>query len=212
MENIDKIIEDIQAQGSKTFKLFTLTSLLLGQNLHRLRENRIEELRNLIEPTEIYTYPSFEEILAKPIRGKSTVTLTLKEIKRTTVFFHTEKELENYIFSKKVLQNQLGLNENIDKQSKLYGSKDKVDFVGVKKKVKHLIEIKHKSSYYGIEQLIRYKGVLGEQNAKMILITGIEDPKIHNTFSGMHKEQRDFFKWYYYNWDGNTFELIKIKI
>ena len=47
----------------------------------------------------------------------------------------------------------------------------------------------------------------------MILITGIEDPKIHNSFRGMHKEQRDFFKWYYYNWDGNNnFELKKIRI
>ena len=47
----------------------------------------------------------------------------------------------------------------------------------------------------------------------MILITGIEDPKLHNTFTGMHPDQRKMFEWYVYDWNGNnqlTFEKIKI--
>lgn len=44
---------------------------------------------------------------------------------------------------------------------------EKVDFIA----------IKHKTSHYGIEQLLRYRGISKEDSCKMILITGIEDPK-----------------------------------
>ncbi|MCA4809811.1 hypothetical protein IF128_08660 [Empedobacter stercoris] len=47
----------------------------------------------------------------------------------------------------------------------------------------------------------------------MVLITGIEDPKIHHTFRGMHKEQHKLFEWYVYDWNGKkALEFNKIKI
>lgn len=58
---------------------------------------------------------------------------------------------------------------------------EKVDFIAIKHKQKYLIEIKQKTSHYGIEQLLRYRGISKEDSCKMILITGIEDPK-HQKF------------------------------
>ena len=78
--------------------------------------------------------------------------------------------------------------------------------------------------YYGVEQLLRYRGILknnpklieinrkiAEENV-LILITGIEDPRLHNTFRGMEIDQRKHFKWYIYDYNKNKNTLTFIPI
>lgn len=210
--NLEKIIEAIELNGSKTFRLIRLTQLLYKEKAKNISDTGTKQLYTFLRNKNIFAAPTLEEILKNHHRDEK-ITLTLKEVRRSKVFFEKESDLEDFIYENQILQTQLKFNKAIERQIKLIGAKDKVDFIAIKNKQTYLIEIKHKTSYYGIEQLLRYKGILKEDASKMVLITGIEDPKLHNTFSGMHKEQRKMFEWYVYDWNGKQkLELNKIKI
>lgn len=211
---LKEIIESIELEGSKTFRLIRLTQLLYKEKAKSISKVGTNTIFNLIENYDIYSAPSLAEILSKHKKDER-ITLTKKKIHRSKVFFDKESDLENFIFDQQLLQEKLKFNKKVERQSKLIGSKDKVDFIATKNNQKYLIEIKHKTSYYGIEQLLRYKGILEEEINRMVLITGFEDPKLHHTFAGMHSDQRKMFQWYIYDWNGNdqlTFEEIKINL
>jgi|GEM_PF-4418437 len=210
--NLEKIMETIQTDGSKTMRLIRLIQFLHKKKAKNISEKGTRKLYELLESKNIFIEPTLDEILKNHQRDER-ITLTLKKIQRSIVFFDNESDLEDFIYENNFLQTALKFNKIVERQKKIIGAKDKVDFIATKNKQKYLIEIKHKTSYYGVEQLIRYKGISKDESNKMILITGIEDPKLHHTFSGMHKEQRKFFEWYVYVWDGkNDLEFIEIEI
>lgn len=210
--NLVKIIKIIDLEGSKTFRLIRLTQLLYKEKAKNVSDTGTKQVYDFLKNKNIYAAPTLEEVLKNHHREEK-ITLTQKEVRRSKVFFEKESDLEDFIYDNQILQTQLKFNKAIERQIKLIGAKDKVDFIAIKNKQTYLIEIKHKTSYYGIEQLLRYKGISKNDSSKMVLITGIEDPKLHNTFSGMHKEQRKMFEWYVYDWNGKQkLELHKIKI
>ena len=222
MEDFIKDLDHyINFNGSRSFNLITLIKKEYPK-AKNVSEKRIKVVKDILTNKGFFTYP----ILENNLTGDCRILITKTENRRSLKSFRTEKEFQNLILEKKLFKNFFGLEDLLD-QHKLRGARDIVDFVGVKNDSIHIIEIKKESSYYGVEQLMRYSGILKKNkdltdyiiknnwkpDFNMILITSVEDPKLHHVFSGMVKEQRKHFQWFIYNYDGEeTLEFIEIDI
>lgn len=221
-EFLEKLKNDIEFNGSKSYQLFSLIKKMYPK-AKAVSDNRIKELKEvLVESSGFYTFPD----LVQGLTRNTNILITDKEYRRSTAIFPSESEFQQMIVHQNLLSEIFRIEGVLD-QHKLRGANGIVDFIGVKNKQITIIEIKKDSSYYGIEQLLRYNGILKQNKElsniikenkwyadfKMILITAIEDPKLHFVFNGMVKEQRKHFQWFIYDYDGkDKLEFIEIEI
>lgn len=216
-EFLQLIQNEITFNGSKRIKLSVLIRKFGKKNKN---STIVKVINDFLKDNNLFAYPEIDTILKKD----EWIIITNKKIKKSTNFFKTENELESFLDDNKDVFKSIDV-EIIDRQKIFKGARDKVDFFGLYNKENvAIIEVKHTSSYYGIEQLLRYKGILknnpkliesdykkyAEENS-LILITGIEDPRLHHTFRGMEDEQRKHFKWYIYDYNKNTITFIPIE-
>ncbi|WP_313578158.1 endonuclease NucS domain-containing protein [Chishuiella sp.] len=163
-----------------------------------------EKIKIFFDTNNLYFSPIPTENLSK----EEKICITNHIINKTKDDFESERELENFIIKHKLLK-KIGIKE-FDNQKLLRGTEDKVDYIGKDKENNTIIvELKKSKNSIGIiEQLLRYKGILLENNIeknsskiKMYLITGEENLKIKYAFKGLLGSQRKHFKWFVYKYD-----------
>lgn len=212
---IDNLIRSSQASIEKSgFRSIRMDVLIHSMGAKKRSAQMLQTITDEFAFRNLYFFPELS--MSAPFLSTFRI-INFKE-ERFGDLFSSERELEDFIVKKRLLQ-KLGV-KYINRQYSPGFSPTKIDLygsdVGTGKKV--VVELK-KDSIHGYHlQLMEYTNLIQQQESsravRKILVTGVLDRKTAHSIHAMNRLERETFEWYVYRYDKSkqTLDFIEIDI